>query len=80
MSEFTGKTVPITGCGRGISRHTALSFGAEGANLCVNYTHSAAEAERIVVEIEASGGKAMARKADITDSTLKENSISTKEF
>lgn len=68
MPEFTGKTVLITGAGRGIGRHTALSFGAAGANVCVNYAHSAAEAENVVSEIETSGGKAIACKADISDS------------
>ena len=67
MPEFTGKTVLITGAGRGIGRHTALSFGAAGANVCVNYAHSAAEAENVVYEIETSGGKAIACKADISD-------------
>lgn len=68
MAEFSGKTVLITGAGRGIGRTTALSFGAEGANLCVNYAHSAIEAERVVAEIEASAGRAFACKADISDS------------
>ena len=68
MPEFTGKTVLITGAGRGIGRHTALSFGAAGANVCVNYAHSAAKAENVVCKIETSGGKAIACKADISDS------------
>lgn len=67
MPEFTGKTVLITGAGRGIGRHTARGFGAAGANVCVNYAHSAAQAEKVVSEIEASGGKAIACKADISD-------------
>lgn len=67
MTEFTGKTVLITGAGRGIGRETALGFAAVGANVCVNYAHSDAEAKKAVSEIETSGGKAIACKADISD-------------
>lgn len=67
MPEFTGKTVLITGAGRGIGRETALSFAAVGANVCVNYANSAAEAKKTVSEIETSSGKAIACKADISD-------------
>lgn len=67
MPEFTGKTVLITGAGRGIGRETALGFAAVGANVCVNYAHSEVEAKKTVSEIETSGGKAIACKADISD-------------
>lgn len=67
MSEFVGRTVLITGASRGIGRQIARGFGAEGANVCVNYAQSAAEAENTVREIEVSGGKAIACKADISD-------------
>jgi 3-oxoacyl-[acyl-carrier protein] reductase len=68
MSEFTNKSVLITGAGRGVGRETALAFGADGAQVCVNYANSAAEAEQTVQQIEAAGGKAIACQADITDS------------
>jgi len=67
VPEFTGKTVLITGAGRGIGRETALGFAAVGANVCVNYAHSAAGAKKTVSEIETSDGKAIACKADISN-------------
>ena len=68
MTEFTGKTVLITGAGRGVGAHTARAFAAAGANVCVNYAHSTEAAEKIVSDIEVSGGKAISCMADIADS------------
>jgi NAD(P)-dependent dehydrogenase (short-subunit alcohol dehydrogenase family) len=68
MSEFRGKTVLITGAGRGVGRQTARDFGAEGANVCVGYVNSVAEANETVEAIEASSGSAFACKANISDS------------
>ena len=67
MPEFANKTILITGAGRGLGHHTALEFGADGANVCVNYAHCATGAEQTVTAIEAAGGKAIACKADIAD-------------
>jgi len=67
MSEFAGKTVLITGAGRGIGRQAARDFGVEGANVCIGYVNSAAEAKETVEAIEASGGRAFACKASISD-------------
>ncbi len=68
MSEFAGKTILITGAGRGLGRSTALAFGAAGANVCVNYSNSADGANAVVSDIEAAGGRAIACQADISDS------------
>ena len=67
MPEFHGKTVLVTGAGRGIGRTIAAGFAAEGANLCINYAHSKDEAEAAVAEIRAAGGHAIACQADIAD-------------
>ena len=68
MSEFSGKTILVTGAGRGIGRHIALEFAAAGAAVCVNYAHSEAQAKAAVEEIQAACGRAIACKADIANS------------
>ena len=67
MAEFSGKTVLVTGAGRGIGRDTAIGFAAHGANVCINYAHSADGAEQAAAEIEKIGGHAITCKADIAD-------------
>jgi len=59
MSEFNRKTVRVSGAGRGIGRQIALDFGAEGANLCVNYQHFASEAAEVLETVERQGGRVM---------------------
>jgi NAD(P)-dependent dehydrogenase (short-subunit alcohol dehydrogenase family) len=61
------KTAVVTGGTSGVGREIALSLAAEGANVAVNYRSSAKEAEILVDEIVAKGGKAKAYKADVAD-------------
>ena len=69
MDEFNGKSVLITGAGRGIGRQLALDFAARGARVAVNYSASAAGAEETVEEIRTAGGEAVAVQADVADAT-----------
>jgi 3-oxoacyl-[acyl-carrier protein] reductase len=62
-----GKVALVTGAARGVGREIALSLAAEGANVSVNYRNSGKEAESLVSEIEAKGGKAKAYRADVAD-------------
>jgi NAD(P)-dependent dehydrogenase (short-subunit alcohol dehydrogenase family) len=65
-----GKVVVVTGAGGGIGREMALAMGANGAKVVVNdigaslggevSTDSAGAAQRVVNEIEAAGGEAVA--------------------
>ena len=64
---LTDKTAVVTGGTSGVGREIALSLAAEGANVAVNYRSSAKEAEILVDEIVAKGGKAKAYKADVAD-------------
>ncbi|MBN8999522.1 MAG: glucose 1-dehydrogenase [Rhizobiales bacterium] len=65
MSRFEGKTVVITGGSRGIGAAIARRFAREGAAVVVSANE--AQVETVAEEIRASGGKAHAVHADVTD-------------
>lgn len=65
--RLTGKVALVTGATSGVGQKIALTLAAEGAAVAVNYRSSAAEAEAIVAEIAAKGGRAVACAADVTD-------------
>ena len=75
MGHLDGKTVIVTGAGRGIGREHALLFAAEGANVVVNdlggaedgQGHAAGPAEDVAAEIRANGGQAVANGDDVAD-------------
>jgi 3-oxoacyl-[acyl-carrier protein] reductase len=62
-----GKVALVTGAARGVGREIALSLANEGAQVAVNYLHSPQDADTLVAEIAARGGKAKAYKADVAD-------------
>ncbi|WP_417255193.1 SDR family oxidoreductase [Celeribacter sp.] len=66
--SIQNKTAIVTGGSRGIGAAIATRLGKEGFNVIVNYAGSEAAAEMVVVEIEASGGKAVVAQADVADS------------
>src|SRR5262245_38706185 len=65
--EVEGRVVVITGAGRSIGRAMALELAAGGAAVVVNVRSNRAEAEAVVKEIEAAGGRALAAIADVAD-------------
>jgi NAD(P)-dependent dehydrogenase (short-subunit alcohol dehydrogenase family) len=66
---LNGRVALVTGAARDVGREIAMTLAAEGAAVAVNYLSSAAEAEAVVAEITAKGGKAKAYKADVSDYT-----------
>ena len=69
MSEkqFAGKSAIVTGATRGIGKGIALELAKRGCNIAFNYSKSAEEADKLKVEIEALGVKAMAAQCDVAD-------------
>jgi 3-oxoacyl-[acyl-carrier protein] reductase len=65
----------VTGGSRGIGRAIALELVANGAVVVVNYNKSPEAAQAVVDEITASGGKAAAFQADVSDLTAAQNLI-----
>lgn len=57
----------ITGGGRGIGAATARLAAARGWAVAAVYRDRAADAERLVAEIAAAGGRAQAIRADVAD-------------
>ena len=60
------KVLVITGASRGIRAATARLASAAGYSVCVNYRQNQAAADRVVADIEAVGGKAIAVGADVS--------------
>jgi 3-oxoacyl-[acyl-carrier protein] reductase len=65
MDDLINRTALVTGASRGIGRETARALAAAGARVIVHYGSGAKEAESVVAEIRASGGKADAVGADL---------------
>ncbi len=66
-NPLSGKVAIVTGAGRNIGRAIALMLAADGAVVVVNARSNMAEADAVVSEIEAAGGRAAAQTGDIGD-------------
>ncbi len=65
MSRLSGKTAVVTGASKGIGAGIAKGLAAEGAAVVVNYASSKDGADRVVADIKAKGGKAIAVQGDV---------------
>jgi 3-oxoacyl-[acyl-carrier protein] reductase len=66
-AELQGAVALVTGAARNIGREIALTFARAGAAVVINAKSSAVQAAELAAEIEASGGRAHAILADVSD-------------
>ncbi len=86
MKLLDGKVAAITGAGGGIGRAHALLFAREGARVVVNDLGGARDgsggasqtpAQRVVDEIQAAGGEAIASYDDVSERTGADHVVKT---
>src|SRR5579862_1147761 len=73
--SFAGKVAIVTGAGGGLGRSHALELARRGAKVVINDLGGAldgtggnsAAAEKVVAEIKAAGGEAIANGASVSD-------------
>lgn len=66
MSKLKDKVALVTGASKGIGAGIARQLAADGAKVIVNYAASRSGADKVVADIEAAGGTAVAVGADVT--------------
>jgi 3-oxoacyl-[acyl-carrier protein] reductase len=66
MGKLTNQVALVTGASKGIGAGIAKALAAEGATVVVNYASSKEGADRVVKEITAKGGKAIAVQGDVS--------------
>ena len=66
MSDLKGKVAIVTGASKGIGAGIAKGFAAAGAAVAVNYASSREGADRVVADITAQGGRAIAVQGDVS--------------
>ncbi len=63
---LAGQKALVTGANSGIGKAVAIALGKAGADVVVNYVAGKESAQEVVDEIETSGAKAIAIKADVS--------------
>ena len=74
MNALNGKVAVVTGAASGIGRQIALTLARAGAAVAIADLQQEA-GQRVVAEIEATGGKALAVAMDVTDEQAVDSGI-----
>ena len=75
MSEFQGRTAIVTGGSRGIGRAIVKELASRGASVAFSYSKTRELADELVLEIQNSGGRALAFQADVTNAKAAEEMV-----
>jgi 3-oxoacyl-[acyl-carrier protein] reductase len=73
--ELEDRVAIVTGSGRNIGRAIALALASGGAAVAVNARSNRAEADAVVREIEAAGGRAFSVLADVSNAAAVEDMV-----
>ena len=75
MTKLQGRRALVTGASRGIGAEIVRRLAADGAAVAFTYGRSAEEAEKLVAEVTAGGGTAVAIQADSADAEAVAKSV-----
>ena len=65
-NKLAGNVAVVTGASKGIGASIAKALAEDGASVVVNYSSSKHDADRVVAEIAARGGRAIAVQGDVS--------------
>jgi len=76
-TDLAGRVSLVTGGSRGIGRAIALALAEAGADVAVNYRERAEDAQAVAAAVRATGRRAIAIGADVSDSAAVAHMIQT---